>query len=219
MTFLEPGNRESSLREVRIDEPKGVLNVLLKAAKKEEKLILLDARKALKKIKRANRMIKSYRTDIFGESYGVKRIRKFQRLINDALQLTVRAKIYLPLIATIAKEMKDWQVKHKEENTEILPADDKMIREVRSTTALLNTALENLKEIEHLNWGSASTGLFHFGMHYTPVERQSEKMAGLKFRADWIEYPKKAIQSLEKFEKAVDDIFELQKQINIKYRA
>ncbi|MBW2967369.1 hypothetical protein KY362_02680 [Candidatus Woesearchaeota archaeon] len=219
MTFFEPGKRESGLREVRIDEPKGVLDILLKTAKKEEKLILLDSRKALKKIKRANRMVKSYRTDIFGESYGVKRLRRFQRRVNDALQLTVSTKIRLPLIETIAKEVKEWLVAHKKENADILPADDKIIQDVRRTTALLNTAVKNLKEIEHLDWGSTSAGLFQFGMYYIPVERQSDKMVGLKFRADWIKYLNKASESLEEFEKAVEGIFELQKQINIKYRA
>ena len=218
MTSSEPGNRESGLREVRLDEPKGVLKVLLKAAKKEEKLILSNVRKALKKIKRANNLIKSYKTDIFGESYGVKRIRKFQKLTTDALQLAINAKIHLPVIETIAKEVKDWLLSHKKDTDELLPADEKIIVEVRRTTALLDTAVENLKEIENLQWGNTPAGHFQLGMYYIPVERESEKMTGLKFRADWIQYLKKSRDVLERFEKAVEDIFELQKEINLKYR-
>lgn len=219
MIFLEPGNRQSGLREVSIDEPKGVLKVLLKAAKKEEKLILLDTRKALKKIKRANRMIRSYRTDIFGESYGVKRLRKFQTLIDESLQLTVSTKIRLPLIETIAKEVKAWLLEHKKENADILPADKKVIADISHATDLLNTVVDNIKEITHLNWGSTSAGTFQLGMYYIPVERKSDKMVGLKFRADWVKYLNKASESLEEFEKAVENMFELQKQINIKYRS
>jgi hypothetical protein len=163
-------------------------------------------------------MIKSYQSDIFGESYGVKRIRKFQKIINDALQLTISARIHLPVIETIAKEVEDWLLSHKKDTADLLPADEKIIKEVRRTTALLNTAIENIKEIEHLQWGSASSGHFQFGMYYIPVERESEYMTGLKFREDWIKYLKKSHDALERFEKAIESIFGLQKEINLEYR-
>jgi tRNA threonylcarbamoyladenosine modification (KEOPS) complex Cgi121 subunit len=169
MKSLEPASRKSGLLEVSIGEPKGALAILLKAAKKEEKLILSNVRKALKKIKRANNMIKSYKMDIFGESYGVKRVRKFKKLINDALQLTMSVKIYTPLIETIAKEVKDWLLSHKKDTADLLPADEKIIEEVRRTKGVLETAVKNLTELDNMQWGSASAEFSLFGMYYVPV--------------------------------------------------
>jgi len=220
MTDPTPSSRKSGLLEISIDEPKGTLGILLKAAKKEEKIILSDIHTASKKITISERLVKEYANDIFGKSYGVKRPKKFKRLVNESLKLTLNIKIHLPVIEAVAKEVEEWLQSHKKDKitAEILPAHKKIIDEVRKTESILETAVKHLTELDNMQWGSTSSGFSFFGMYYLPVERESEKMTGIKFRSDWILHLKKSIDALERIKKAVENIFELQKEINLKYR-
>ncbi len=223
MESSKPGSRKSGLIETSIDEPKGALVELLKAAKKEEKLVLAEVRASLKKSRRARKLVKPYKTDVFGQSFGIRghsRQKRFIKLINRSLQLAIIAKIHLPVIETVAKEVKEWLLSHKKDKTtlDLLPADEKIIDEVQRTKSLLETAIKNLTELDNMQWGSTSSGFSLFGMYYIPVERESKKMTGIKYRADWVKPLEESNDSLKSFEKAVEDIFKLQNEINKKYR-
>ncbi|MBU2561666.1 MAG: hypothetical protein KKD17_05175 [Nanoarchaeota archaeon] len=223
MASLKSVTHTSGLLEISADEPKGTLVGLLKAAKKEEKILLTDARSALKYSRRAIKLAKPYKTDIFGESFGIRggfRYRRFKRLIKESLQLAISAKIHLPAIEMVANEVKAWLLSHKTDTTaaELLPADEKVIAEVRKAKELLESAVKNLIELDSMKWGSASSAFYLFGMYYVPVEHESEHEIGLKFRADWIKQLRKSNDSLEHFANAVENIFRLQREINKKYR-
>ncbi|MFH1064418.1 MAG: hypothetical protein V1729_05030 [Candidatus Woesearchaeota archaeon] len=225
MVDSKPVSHTSGLIEMIVDEPKGTLLGLLRAAKKEEKVLLTEARDALKYSRRAIKLVKPYRTDIFGESFGIRggfRFRKFKRLITESLQLAIRAKMHLPAIEIVANEVNDWLSKHKADKTaaDILPADKKVIAEVRKAKGFLESAVKYLTELDNLRWATAteSSGLLSWGAEYIPVEHESDHEVGLKFRADWINSLKRSNDSLEKFAAAVEDIFRLQREINKKYR-
>jgi len=212
---------ESGLLEISAGEPKDTLIGLLKAAGKEEKILLTEVRNAVTCSRRARDLVKPYKADIFGESFGIKgrfAHKKFKRLIKESLQLAISAKVHLPAIEIVAKEVKDWLLKHKTD-TEILPADEKIIAEVRKAEELLAVAIKGLTELDLTTWGTASHATWFFlSTYYVPVEHQSEHEVGLKFRADWIKPLKHTTDSLEQFAKAVEDIFKLQEEINKNYR-
>ncbi|MBN1544679.1 hypothetical protein JW898_04405 [Candidatus Woesearchaeota archaeon] len=224
MGSLKTVTHTSGLLEISTDEPKGTLVGLLKAAKKEEKLLLTDTSSALKYSRRAIKLAKPYKTDIFGESFSIKggfRYRRFKRLIKESLQLAISAKIHLPAIEMVANEVKAWLLSHKTDTTAagLLPADEKVIAEVRKAKDLLESAVKNLTELDSIDWGTASGPTsFSISMHYVPVEHESKHEIGLKFRADWINPLRKSNDALEHFASAVENIFELQREINKKYR-
>lgn len=222
----KPVVHKSGLLEISENEPKGTLVTLLKAAKEEEKLLLAEARAALKSSRKAIALVKPYRTDIFGDSFGIRggyHFRKFRRLIDESLQLAISAKIHLPSIEMIANEVNDWLLKHKADETvaDILPEDKKVIAEVRKSKEFLESAIRYLTVISELRWGTAteSSGIFTWGAEYIPVEQESSTSDDIKFRSDWMTPLKRSNESLEKFAAAVEDIFLLQKRINEKYRA
>ncbi|MFA5098594.1 MAG: hypothetical protein WC490_08280 [Candidatus Margulisiibacteriota bacterium] len=222
MESLNPVGRKSGFLEKTTDEPKGILVSLLKIAKKEEKALLSEVRTALKYSKRAKNLVNPYKTDIFGQSFGIRghsRQKRFIRLINESLHLTIAAKIHLPAIETVTNEVNVWLSSHKTHAlaAELLPTEKKIIDDVRKAKELLEVAVKDLTELDSMQWGSASTSHF-FGMYYIPIEHEREHKTGLKFRADWVTPLRRSHDSLESFEKAVEDIFRLQSEINKKYR-
>jgi hypothetical protein len=226
MVDPKPASHTSGLLEKVKDEPEGTLAGLLNAAKKEEKALLSEVRSAFKSSRRAIKLVRPYKTDIFGESFGIRgrfRYKRFKRLVKGSLQCVISARIHLPAIETIAKEVKEWILGHKTDTSVagLLPADEKVIAEARKAKELLESAVKHLTELDAMTWGSASAtpSFFSFGMYYVPVEQKSSHEMGLKFRADWIKQLRKSNDSLEHFADAVENMFRLQMEINKKYRA
>jgi hypothetical protein len=199
-------------------QKRGLLARLIKIAEKDEEKELAEIRTALDHAKDAQKLISPYKTDMFGVSYGIRwhsRQKKFLELIKESLRLTTDARKHLPQLEKISKEVEGQLVA---QNKKLLPEEEQIIKEVLSAEKMLDSASKDLTTIHKMGWGSASSAFLLFGMYYVPVERDTDNKIGLNFRSEWVKPLHRTCETLVRFEKAVKDMYRLQKDIEKKYR-